>query len=78
MQPLDAFGGQIARLGLEPGGCSVTASGYPTCLTDAQLRTELAKLIGANSLPLGTGAKAPIYMIVTPQTINVCDDGSGQ
>jgi hypothetical protein len=58
-------------------GCIRTASTYHHCLTDAQLRNELARLIVADGLPTGTGANAPIYFIVTPPDVNICTPALG-
>jgi PKD repeat protein len=55
--------------------CS-TATAYPNCVTDAQLRAELTRLIAADSLPTGTGPNAPIYFVITPTNVNVCDGSS--
>ncbi len=52
------------------------APAYPTCITDAQLQTELARLIAADRLPTGVGANAPIYFVVTPPDVNICEDGA--
>ncbi|MGZ4173545.1 MAG: PKD domain-containing protein [Solirubrobacteraceae bacterium] len=49
---------------------------YPTCITDAQLQTELARLIAADGLPTGVGANSPIYFVVTPADVNICQDGA--
>lgn len=57
-------------------GCTTTSS-YPHCLTDAQLRTEMARLISTRSLPTGIGANAPIYFLITPADTNVCGSGLG-
>jgi PKD repeat protein len=53
-----------------------------TCLTDAQLQTELTRFIAAKSLPtdgLASAselvANAPIYFIVTPADVNICSQG---
>ena len=58
---------------------NVNATYYPTCITDAQLQSELSRLIGAAHLPTDglTGAgelvsSAPIYFIVTPANVNIC------
>jgi PKD repeat protein len=56
--------------------CPDTASTYPHCLTDTQLQAEVTRLIGADSLPTGTGANAPIYFVVTPGDTNICAGGS--
>ncbi len=55
-------------------GCSVTKTTYyPRCITDAQIQTELARLIAADGLPTGLG---PTYFVVTPPQVNVCTDAS--
>ena len=54
----------------------VDATYYPNCLTDAQVTAEVARLIAADSLPTGTGANAPIYLVVTPPDTNECDGAS--
>jgi hypothetical protein len=51
-------------------GCAVG----PTCLTDAQLRTELSSYISANSLPAGMTS---IFFLLTPPGVTVCTDASG-
>lgn len=49
-----------------------------TCITNAQLHSELTHLIAVNQLPTdgsssnGLAANAPIYFIVTPASVNVC------
>jgi PKD repeat protein len=53
-------------------GCSDIAATYPNCVTDTQLQTELARLIGANSLPTGVSGSAPVYIVLTPGDTNVC------
>src|SRR5947209_15456694 len=57
-------------------GCPDVSSTYPTCVTDAQIETELSRLISADSLPKGTGDNAPIYFVVTPDNANVCFDSA--
>jgi PKD repeat protein len=52
-------------------------SGQTACLTDTQLTDELTRLIGASGLPTGVTGSAPIYFIVTPDTVNSCFDASG-
>lgn len=46
------------------------------CLSDAQIRTELAKYISANKLPVGLnpsgGGPTPIYFVFTPPNTTVC------
>jgi PKD repeat protein len=59
----------------DSSNCPDVAPTYPTCITDAQLQAELARLIDAGRLPSGTG-NAPIYFIVTPADVNVCADAA--
>ncbi|MDQ6778812.1 MAG: PKD domain-containing protein [Actinomycetota bacterium] len=59
---------------LDSAHCS-TAAGYPNCITDAQLRAEVTRVIGS-SLPTGTGPNAPIYFVITPQNVNICNGGT--
>jgi hypothetical protein len=45
------------------------------CLSDAQIRTELAKYISANNLPVGLNpstGQTPIYFVFTPPNTTVC------
>jgi hypothetical protein len=44
-----------------------------TCLTDAQLQTELKEFIAANGLPKGMGT---IYYLLTPPGVTVCVDAA--
>jgi hypothetical protein len=53
------------------GGCSVDP-GTTACVSDAQVQSEVARLISADRLPSGVGARAPIYFVITPQDVNVC------
>jgi PKD domain len=58
------------------GNCSEPSP----CLTDSQIRTELAKYITANGLPTGvnpSGGPTPVYFVFTPAGTTVCLDGSG-
>lgn len=57
-------------------GCPDVSASYPTCLTDAQLQTEVRRLIAAHSLPTGTDANAPIYFVVLPTDVNACTDST--
>ena len=59
--------------------CPAISSGYPTCITDAQLETELQREITALHLPTdgpasseAVPATAPIYFVVLPADVNVC------
>jgi hypothetical protein len=45
-----------------------------TCLTDAQLQTELQEFIAVHGLPKGMGT---IYYLLTPPGVNVCVDAAG-
>ncbi|HEX4483063.1 MAG TPA: PKD domain-containing protein [Solirubrobacteraceae bacterium] len=59
------------------GNCSEGSA----CLTDAQIRTELAKVITSLGLPTGlnpAGGPTPTYMIFTPASATVCLEGSGE
>jgi PKD domain len=51
-------------------GC-VEPSGQPTCLSDAQIRSELKRFVEANHLPTGLGV---IYFVLTPPAVTVCTD----
>ncbi len=58
------------------GNCSEPSP----CLTDSQIRTELAKYITASGLPTGinpSGGPTPVYFVFTPAGTTVCLDGSG-
>jgi len=57
----------------------VNATYYPMCITDAQLQSELTRLISADDLPTDGATTAseldqdaPIYFIVTPANVNIC------
>jgi PKD repeat protein len=57
----------------------ISGAYYPTCITDAQLQTELTRLIGVDDLPTDGATtaseldqNAPIYFIVTPANVNIC------
>jgi PKD domain len=52
----------------------VDPSFYPRCITDSQIQTELARLIGARGLPTGISGSAPLYFVVTPSDVDVCLD----
>jgi hypothetical protein len=58
----------------QSSSCSL-ATGLTACVTDAQIQAEITRLIGADQLPTGTGANAPIYFMVTPTDVNVCISG---
>jgi PKD repeat protein len=67
---------------LDATNCQDTSE--PTCLTDAQLQSEVQRLITADGLP-GDGStstqelsrNAPIYFVVLPADVNVCFGGGG-
>jgi PKD repeat protein len=61
---------------IDTTNCPDTAATYPNCVTDAQIQTEIARLIKASGLPTGSGANAPIYFVVTPGNTNVCADST--
>ena len=59
-------------------------SGFSNCITDAQLRAELAGFISAHALPTdGPGSEsefpagAPVYFLILPATVNTCIDSTG-
>jgi uncharacterized membrane protein YgcG len=54
-------------------GCTMTAE--VACITDAQIRTELAHLIKTDGLPGASGI--PVYYILTPPGVIVCTQKSG-
>ncbi|MGH2867749.1 MAG: PKD domain-containing protein, partial [Solirubrobacteraceae bacterium] len=58
------------------GQCDVS-SRVPvgTCLFDSQIQSEVARVINARSLPTGTSGSAPIYFVVTPPSVDTCNDG---
>ncbi len=58
---------------LDTNACASTLS---NCVTDAQVQAELTRLIAADGLPTGTGARAPVYFVVLPDTVDGCDTGS--
>ena len=53
------------------GNCSEPAAF--ACLTDAQIRAELQKVIASGALPGATGPA--VYYVLTPPGITVCTDG---
>ena len=55
---------------------NTSAPAGDACITDAQLQTEVERLISADGLPTGTGANAPIYFVVFPTDVNECFDSS--
>ena len=67
---------------LDKTNCKGTSE--PTCLTDAQVESELQRLIDADGLPADgprsaseLASNAPIYFVVLPPDVNVCF-GAGQ
>ena len=70
----------------DPAQCPDVASAYPTCVSDAQVHSELQRLIAADGLPTaGSMATAqrtgelrgtvPLYFVVLPADVNVCQLG---
>ncbi|MDQ6821651.1 MAG: PKD domain-containing protein [Actinomycetota bacterium] len=67
---------------LDSANCPKSLSIETYCLTDAQIEAELQRLIASQHLPddgpassTGLPANAPIYFMVLPPTVNVCDSG---
>jgi PKD repeat protein len=65
------------------GNCTRTSTQHPTCVTDAQVKAEITRLIAANGLPTAgpTSASelnqnAPIYFVVLPADVNECSGGT--
>jgi PKD repeat protein len=64
------------------GNCTVTSGTFPTCLTDAQIRTEVKRVIAANGWPEdGTSssdlaANAPLYFVILPPDVNECTNST--
>jgi PKD domain len=58
-----------------PSSGNCTESAEITCLTDAQIRTELQHVIASGALPGATGP--PVYYLLTPPGVVVCTDGGG-
>ncbi|MGH2873971.1 MAG: PKD domain-containing protein, partial [Solirubrobacteraceae bacterium] len=56
-------------------GCNIPM-GYNECLTDHQVQVELNRLLAQDSLPTGTGAQAPVYVVVLPQDVDECGAGT--
>lgn len=59
------------------GNCPATGPTFPVCLTDEQVQKEITRLIAARGLGAGTGARAPIYFVITPEDVNLCFDRGG-
>jgi hypothetical protein len=57
------------------GGCTETAPGAPTCVTDSQITGELASFAATHSLPSGMGS---LFVLLTPDTVVTCMDGGDQ
>lgn len=64
-------GAVVATDPAPPSGCAepATGPGWNTCVTDRQLRDELARVIADHELPRGAGN---IYLIVTPNGLGSC------
>jgi hypothetical protein len=54
--------------------CTEKPSGTVACLSDAQIRAELLKVIASGKLPGATGT--PVYYVLTPPGVTVCTDAS--
>jgi hypothetical protein len=55
------------------GNCAAAAT--VACLTDQQIRTELLSVINSGKLPGATGT--PVYYVLTPPGVTVCDSAGG-
>ncbi|MEA2200957.1 MAG: hypothetical protein QOI89_1553 [Solirubrobacteraceae bacterium] len=55
------------------GNCAAAAT--VACLTDQQIRTELLSVINSGKLPGATGT--PVYYVLTPPGVTVCDGAGG-
>jgi PKD repeat protein len=53
---------------------TMNQNGFAHCITDTQIQNELTRLITSDHLPSGLGAYAPIYFVVTPADVNICQD----
>jgi PKD repeat protein len=65
---------------LDSANCPESRSGENYCLTDAQIEAELQRLIASQHLPddgpassSALPANAPVYFVVLPPTVNLCD-----
>jgi PKD repeat protein len=68
---------------LDSANCPESRSGENYCLTDAQIEAELQRLITSQHLPddgpassSALPANAPVYFVVLPPTVNLCDAGT--
>lgn len=76
-----SFAGSMTTTHAVPPGCSPYTGG-PTgtevsvtfCVTDAQIRDEIDRVITANGLPRGF---PNLYAVLLPQNVGVCTDASG-
>ncbi|MDQ2743799.1 MAG: hypothetical protein M3Z66_16100, partial [Chloroflexota bacterium] len=68
-----SFTGTYYDTGTPAAGCSSTAGGSVTCVTDAQVEAEVQKAIKANSWPEGTVAE---YFVFLANGWSTCDGGS--
>jgi hypothetical protein len=72
----------------EAGNCPEVSSLYPTCISDGQIESELQRLITADHLPSAgsanaafpagsaparLSANAPIYFVILPTDVEVCN-----
>jgi hypothetical protein len=61
----------------DAAGCPDVSSEYPTCISKAQVQSELERLIAVRGLPTAGptaefSAHAPVYLIVLPANVNIC------
>jgi PKD repeat protein len=66
------FAGRIVDTTPYPAAACTGPSSGP-CLTDAQLQSELQRLVAADGLPTG---ESTMYMIFTPPNVDTCDEGT--
>jgi hypothetical protein len=71
------YGGAVLATDPLPGnGCAepaMTGPGWSVCLTDAQLESEIERVIASDHLPT---ARRDVYFLVTPDGLGSCTDGS--
>jgi PKD repeat protein len=72
-QTFDAAKQAIVDADAYPDDCP-SQTGFPSCVTDDDIQSELSSLIAADDLPTGTGPNAPVYFVVTPEDTDVCFD----
>ncbi len=72
-QTFDAAKQAVVDTDAYPDDCP-SQTGFPSCVTDDDIQSELSSLIAADDLPTGTGPNAPVYFVVTPEDTDVCFD----